>query len=726
MAVNIGPRIGIDGEAQYRKELSNIIQQQKTLQSEMNAVTSSFSKNTTAEEKNTAVSKILAEQVKVQKERVEQLAAMLQKSAEKYGENDTKTLKWKEAVNSATSELNKMERELEESSKSTDNLGDALEGAEKGAFSFGDALKANVLAQAIVDGVKRLASAIKDMAGDFIDTAAAVKAEASQFSQTFGDFSDDATAAIDRVANESGILDTRLNNLGTQIYAFARASGGSAEESMALMEKALQATADSAAYYDRSLEDTAESLQSFLKGNYENDAALGLSATETTRNAAAMELFGQKFNDLTEIQKQKTLLQMVLDAQELSGAMGQAAREADGWENVQGNLNEAWRQFQANVGTPFLESLAPLVQNITEAFQDWQNSVDWSAFSASVSGVLKFLVDNGNLIISIITGIAAGFVAWNVASMIMTVITAIKGFVTALQAGKTAMQALNIAMNANPFVLIATLIAGVVAALITLWNTNENFRNGVIEIWENVKEFISGVVTAIVEFFTVTIPNAFNAVIDFVKTNWQALLMLLVNPFAGAFKLLYDNCEGFRNVVDNMVQRVKDAFSNMLEKVKEIAHNIGDAVKNGIQLAVDFITSLPGKALQWGRDFIQGFVDGIRSMISSVIDAVKGIANTVADWLHFSRPEKGPLREYESWMPDMINGMVAGIQANEYKLSNAVGSMASGVAGASAGTLNATYNMTVNGVAGQDINALSNIIMRKIQSATERKGSIWK
>lgn len=726
MAINIGPKIGIDGEAQYRKELSNIIQQQKTLQSEMNAVTSSFSKNTTAEEKNTAVSKILAEQVKVQKERVEQLAAMLQKSAEKYGENDTKTLKWKEAVNSATSELNKMERELEESSKSTDNLEDAFGDAEKGAFSFGDALKANVLAQAIVDGVKRLASAVKDMAGDFIDTAAEVKAEASQFSQTFGDFSDDATAAIDRVANESGILDTRLNNLGTQIYAFARASGGSAEESMVLMEKALQATADSAAYYDRSLEDTAESLQSFLKGNYENDAALGLSATETTRNAAAMELFGQKFNDLTEIQKQQTLLQMVLDAQKLSGAMGQAAREADGWENVQGNLNEAWRQFQANVGAPFLESLVPLVQNITAAFQDWQNSVDWSAFSASVSGVLNFLVDNGNLIVSIITGIAAGFVAWNVASMIMTVITAINGFVTALQAGKTAMQALNIAMNANPFVLIATLIAGVVAALITLWNTNENFRNGVIKIWENVKEFISGVVTAIVEFFTVTIPNAFNAVIEFVKTNWQALLMLLVNPFAGAFKLLYDNCEGFRNVVDNMVQRVKDAFSNMLEKVKEIAHNIGDAVKNGIQLAVDFITSLPGKALQWGRDFIQGFVDGIRSMISSVIDAVKGIANTVAEWLHFSRPEKGPLREYESWMPDMIDGMVSGIKANEYKLSNAVGSMASGVAGASAGTLNATYNMTVNGVAGQDINALSNIIMRKIQSATERKGSIWK
>lgn len=497
MAVNIGPRIGIDGEAQYRKELSNIIQQQKTLQSEMNVVTSSFAKNTTAEEKNTAVSKILAEQVKVQKERVEQLAAMLQKSAEKYGENDTKTLKWKEAVNSATSELNKMERELEESSKSTDNLGDAFGDAEKGAFSFGDALKANVLAQAIVDGVKRLASAIKDMAGDFIDTAAAVKAEASQFSQTFGDFSDDATAAIDRVANESGILDTRLNNLGTQIYAFARASGGSAEESMAMMEKALQATADSAAYYDRSLEDTAESLQSFLKGNYENDAALGLSATETTRNAAAMELFGQKFNDLTEIQKQQTLLQMVLDAQKLSGAMGQAARETDGWENVQGNLNEAWRQFQAQVGDPFLENLIPIIKDATYEIQEFTETADWDYFSDGVKSAVDRTKDFAGQVVTVgkkllpMLGKAVGFAADNFETLtsvaisayasikvlkgISSVTTVISGFQKTVQAASTsmtlaqkAMTLLNLSMSTGAIGAVAVGIGALVAGFAAL------------------------------------------------------------------------------------------------------------------------------------------------------------------------------------------------------------------------------------------------------------------
>lgn len=128
------------------------------------------------------------------------------------------------------------------------------------------------------------------------------------------------------------------------------------------MEEALQVTADSAAYYDRSLEDTAESLKSFLKGNFENDAALGLSCTETTRNAAANKLYGKSYIELSEAQKQLTLLQMVKDANALSGAEGQAAREADGWENVIGNLKESWRQLLAVIGQPVLSAAVTVVK----------------------------------------------------------------------------------------------------------------------------------------------------------------------------------------------------------------------------------------------------------------------------------------------------------------------------------------------------------------------------
>lgn len=215
------------------------------------------------------------------------------------------------------------------------------------------------------------------------ETAASVNAANSAMSQTFGALESAATAAINRVADESGILDTRLRSTATGIYAFAKTSGMESATALGMMEDALRVAADSAAYYDRSLEDTSETLKSFLKGNYANDAALGLSATEYTRNAAAMKLYGKSFQNLTEAQKQLTLLQMVKDANDLSGATGQAAREADGWENVIGNLKEAWKQLIAVIGQPTLKLAIPVIQSMTAALQrltDYANAA-WQALS---------------------------------------------------------------------------------------------------------------------------------------------------------------------------------------------------------------------------------------------------------------------------------------------------------------------------------------------------------
>ena len=357
MANDIGIRIGVDGEKEFKTALSAINSQLKNLSSEMKAAVTSMTGMDSAESCSAKKADILGRSIEATKQKIDMIRSAYDRAKEKLDSLGS-ALEQAKAVNNlgtqlnnAQSDLNRMESELQDVEDATDDATDAFEDAGDSALTFGDVLKANVLGQAIIEGVKQLASAVKSMAGEFIESAAAVKAEGSQFEQTFGDMGSTASAAIERVAFTSGILDTRLNTLGAQIYAFARSSGGDATESMDLMESALQATADAASYYDRSLEDTAESLQSFLKGNYANDATLGLSCTETTRNAAATELFGKKFSELTEIQKQQTLLKMVTDSQKLSGAMGQAAREADGWENVQGNLNEAWRQFMAAAGS---------------------------------------------------------------------------------------------------------------------------------------------------------------------------------------------------------------------------------------------------------------------------------------------------------------------------------------------------------------------------------------
>ena len=486
--------------------------------------------------------------------------------------------------------------------------------AKEKALSFGDVLKANVLSGAIVNGFQKLSGAVKNMSGPFIESAANVKAETSAVEQTFGTLGDEASAAIGRVANESGILQTRLNTLGSKIYAFARSSGGDTTESMSLMERALKAAADSAAYYDTSVEQATETLQSVLKGNFANDAALGLSATETTRNAAAMELFGQKYNDLSEIQKQETLLKMVEDSQRLSGAMGQAAREADGWENVLGNLKETWRQFQANAGAPFLESLIPIIQKITTAFQGWINSVDWDTFTANITGFVNTVLDNGNTIISVIAGIATGFVAWNVASIIQGVVGAIKAFQAANEGATIAQAALNLVMNANPIGIVITTVAALAASVIALWHTNDDFRNAVISAWEKIKDTISNAVASIKTFFTETIPNAGRTAVKWFQSIPDQMRDVGRNLLMGLWNGISDKVAWLKSKVSGVVDRIKSWFTG----------------KNG------FDEHSPSKWSNGVAKYVmQGMADGFEDGLPSLMDSVGGVTDRIKNGLDF-------------------------------------------------------------------------------------------
>ena len=675
MAYDIGPRIGIEGEAEFRKQIQSITTTQKTLATEMQAVTSAFDKNDQSQENLTAQNKVLTKQIDAQKQKLDLLRDGLAAAAEKYGENDKVTQGWQQAVNKATADLNKMERQLQGNNDVLSKVDDATDDASDGiddfkksvtdasdeSLKFSDVLKANLLSQVIIDGVKRLASAAKDMVGDFIESAAGVKAETSQFEQTFGNMAGTAEAAVKRVADASGIMETRLNGTASSIYAFARSSGADSAEAMSLMETALQAAADSAAYYDKSLEDTSDTLMSFLKGNYANDAALGVSATETTRNTKAMELFGKKYNDLSEIQKQQTLLKMVTDSQKLSGAMGQASREADGWENVQGNLNETWRQFQAQVGTPLLENLVPVIQEITTGFQDWMKSIDIDKLSEMVTGFFTFVKENGALIVSAIAGIGAAFLTWNSAQLISGAVTAFQGLKTAIAGAATAQELFNLVMGANPMAKIVTIVMAVVAAVIVLWNTNEDFRNAIIGIWENVKSVISGVVDALVGFFTKTLPDAWNNLGAFFTTEVPKIVQGIIDWFnqlpekigyaigavlAGIVNFGVNAMTWVTTQLPLIIAGIVSWFTQLPGKV---AAQFAEVVKNAVAWAqnmvttastevpkfvskvVEFIGELPGKMLEIGENIVKGIWDGIWGSIDWLKSKIKSFAENIVD-----------------------------------------------------------------------------------------------
>ena len=216
---------------------------------------------------------------------------------------------------------------------------------------------------------------IVDFGKACVNAAADANAAASQFTQVFGDLEGEASENLSKIAADAGIMETRMKGSYTKIAAFAKTTGMDTADALSLADRAMIAVADSAAFYDRSLEDTTESLQSFLKGNFENDAALGLSCTEVTRNAAAVKLFGKEYKELSEQQKQLTLLQMVEDANKLSGAIGQAARESDTWTNQTGNLQQAWTDFKAVVGANFLEPAVQGIKRTTGVVQELTTKV---------------------------------------------------------------------------------------------------------------------------------------------------------------------------------------------------------------------------------------------------------------------------------------------------------------------------------------------------------------
>lgn len=339
----------------------------------------------------------------------------------------------------------------------------------------------------------------------------------------------------------------------------------------------------------------------------------------------------------------------------------------------------------------FKTPLTNAVENITEVIGKLQNDLTDGSLSGALDKIatgfgnlvekaseivaavlpallkgLGWIADNGEAIVSILTGIGVGFAAFKVASLIQGVVTAFKAFKLANEGATVAQWAMNAAMNANPIVFVVTLVAGLVAAIVTFIATNENARAAFVNVWEGIKTAIGSVVEGIVTFFTETIPNAFNQVIDFVKGNWQGLLLLLVNPFAGAFKLLYDNCEGFREIINNLVEKIKMAFNGVVDFLKELPSKIWNAIIS----TVDAIR-------QWALDLKTAAVEGITQLVTNVVTFFSELPNKIAYVIGFCLGHilKFGIDLY-TWattkIPEFVNSVITFMQQLPGKIWNAI------------------------------------------------------
>ena len=343
---------------------------------------------------------------------------------------------------------------------------------------------------------------------------------------------------------------------------------------------------------------------------------------------------------------------------------------------------------------PALRTIVGWIQN----FVNWLNGMD--------EGTKKVIVTVALLAAAIGPVLIVVGKVISAVGTIMTIVPKIAGVINTV---KTAFAALNATMLANPIFLIIAAITALVAAFIYLWNTNEGFRQFWIDLWENVKEVAIAVWNAIVAFFTA----AWNAIVQTATAIWTALKnffvglwegikqvfttavtavsTFLANAWAGiqntvttvfnAIKTFFTNAwNGIKNTVTSVVNSIKTAvstaFTAMWNGITTTVGNIVNSIRNGFNNAVSFIKGLASSAFSWGADIISGIVNGIRSMIGKVKDAVSSVANAIRSFLHFSVPDEGPLTDYESWMPDFMSGLASGIEKGRGLITKEIGKLA--------------------------------------------------
>ena len=197
----------------------------------------------------------------------------------------------------------------------------------------------------------------------------------------------------------------------------------------------------------------------------------------------------------------------------------------------------------------------------------------------------------------------------------------------------------------------------IISVFSTIWNT-------LIALIQPFLDAIAAVIDFLANVFTGNWQGAWTAIKDFAASIWQMITTIIT----GALDII-------ASIWSTAVGILSGIFQNIWNAIVEKVTGIKDAIVNGFTSAIDWIKSLPAQALQWGADIIQGIVDGITGAISKVGDAVKGVADKIKSFLGFSVPEDGPLSDFDTYMPDMIELMTKGINAGKDKIRGALESL---------------------------------------------------
>ena len=358
MAVDIGPKIGIDGEKEFRESLRTMGQQLKTLGTEMKAVTSAFDVDNDSQKKLAAQSDVLNRQLEVQQQRLGEVQKALDYAKANYSENSSEVQRWQQALNNATTDVNRTKKQLNELETGVEGVGDAMDGAGQKTSVFGDVLKANLLGNAIVSGVKAVASGIKSLISGAIEGYGEYEQLVGGVETLFGSSADTVIKNAENAYKTAGLSANAYMETVTSFSAsLLQSMGNDTEAAAKKADLALTDMSDNANKMGTNMQSIQNAYQGFAKQNYTmlDNLKLGYGGTKEEMqrlidDANALNAAQGNYTNYS-IESYADIVDAIHTVQTEMGITGTTALEAS--TTVEGSINSmkaAYQNFVTGLG----------------------------------------------------------------------------------------------------------------------------------------------------------------------------------------------------------------------------------------------------------------------------------------------------------------------------------------------------------------------------------------
>ncbi len=560
---------------------------------------------------------------------------------------------------------------LEDVDKKADGAGDSVEDAGQAAknadsgFTTWKATLANLASTAItkvISGCTQLAEKMADVTKSAVGHYAEYEQLVGGVETLFKDSSGKLIDYAEKAYKTAGMSSNQYMNTATSFAAsLIQGLGGDTAKAVELTNLAITDMSDNANKMGTDIGSIQDAYQGFAKQNYTmlDNLKLGYGGTqsEMIRLINDSGVLGEKIESLDNVTFDQ-MIEAIHKIQDNLGITGTTALEAGT------TISGSWSSVQAlfeNILTKVGSKLAPTVMGFLQQLSDWMETIDWDAFATSVGdalqrvfdwiqkidfttffekgmdGVTEFIEGLGDFAtkaIEVIGDIQSFIdILITLSPIILGVVTTLGSLAVAFKIGeiidsvKTAMTGLFAAMSANPIVAVIAIIAGLVVALVTLWNTNEDFRNAVTAIWDSIKNVWESVKEAFANFVA-----AIGEKIEAVKVFFGNLKDAALEKFSAMKEVVSDKFSQIKETMGTTMQAAKDTVSEKLQNMKNAYSEHGGGIKGIAAAAMEGVKGYYSA----GYTFIDNLTGGKLSAVankfkSKMSEAKQAVLNKISE-----------------------------------------------------------------------------------------------